>query len=117
MPSFLHMSSTFTPASACLSALTICSSVYLLFRMSPILHGWAHVSPGPLSGGKVTPLPPRERYSRTPSTRLRARTAPSPRTVDRHHSGLVTGRPGAPRHHASRTGDPSRELTPFARHL
>src|SRR5690606_2205387 len=42
------------PASACLSALTICSSVYLLFRMSPILHGWAHVSPGPLSGGKVT---------------------------------------------------------------
>src|SRR5690606_3836240 len=54
MPSFLQMSSTFMPASACLSALTICSSVYLLFRMSPILHGWAHVSPGPLSGGKVT---------------------------------------------------------------
>src|SRR5690606_35051875 len=43
----------FMPASACLSALTICSSVYPLFRMSPILHGWAHVSPGPLSGGKV----------------------------------------------------------------
>src|SRR5690606_22633381 len=54
MPSFLQMSSIFMPASACLSALTICSSVYPLFRMSPILHGWAHVSPGPLSGGKVT---------------------------------------------------------------
>ena len=63
MPSFLQMSSTFMPASACLSALTICSSVYLLFLVSPILHGWAHVSPGPLSGGKVSKL---SSYSRVP---------------------------------------------------